>query len=347
MRILWLATGSAVATGLVLVLAACSHPPGGPSPLFRLEGTVVDGNLTLPDVEVSLVGRSLVTHTDSAGAFKFDGLPQGLIQLRFRKEGYADQTEQVDITANTQRTFDLARSRAGSGSGSGPFRLEGIVTDGGFYLPGVEVSVIEGTGRGLVTQTIGFGAFTLEGVQGQIQLRLRKQGYPEQIEQVDVTVDTRRGFSLGRDAARPDYAGTYALTISAAASCAAAIPQRRTYVATIAPDSANGRGRINVSLSGADFVANRFPGVVDPSGGIIFSFGNSDVYSDFSLDEVIERLGTVELVIGGVATTTGSPQRISGPFAGTLGTVADAGTSPRTYLAECKSEGHTLEMVRQ
>jgi Carboxypeptidase regulatory-like domain len=353
MRIHTLARGSAVAMGLVLLLAACNNPPGylGPPGAFRLEGTVVDGNLTLPGVEVSVIqgtGQGHVTQTDSAGVFTLNGVG-GQIRLRFRKQGYGDQIELVNITANTQRTFDLARSRVDLG----PFRLEGNVTDGGFSLPGVEVSVIEGTGRGLVTQTNSAGAFTLDGVQGQIQLRLRKQGYPDQIEQVNVTVNTRSGFSLGRDAARPDYAGTYALTISTAASCAAAIPQRRTYLATIARDSSTGPGRINVSLSGADFVkaengtANRFAGVVDPSGGIIFSLGNSDVFSDFDLDEVIERLGTVELVIGGVATTTGSPQRISGPLAGTLGIVADAETSPRTYLAECKSEGHTLEFVRQ
>jgi hypothetical protein len=43
------------------------------------------------------------------------------------------------------------------------------------------------------------------------------------------------------------------MTISAAASCAAAIPRRRVYVATIARYSPNA-SRITVSLSGADFV---------------------------------------------------------------------------------------------
>ncbi len=70
--------------------------------------------------------------------------------------------------------------------------------------------------------------------KGVIQLRFRKQGYPDQIQQVNMLANSRGTFSLGRDAARPDYTGTYALTISAAASCAAPIPQRRAYVATIA-----------------------------------------------------------------------------------------------------------------
>src|SRR5262245_14719261 len=71
------------------------------------------------------------------------------------------------------------RSPGGTGS-SGPFRLEGTVVDGNLTIPDVEVSVIEGIGQGLVTQTNSAGAFTLDGVKGPIQLRLRKQGYADQ-----------------------------------------------------------------------------------------------------------------------------------------------------------------------
>src|SRR5262245_21829545 len=59
----------------------------------------------------------------------------------------------------------------------GSFRLEGTVLDADLALSGVEVSVVEGTGQGLVTQTSSAGAFTLDGLQGQAQLRFRKQGY--------------------------------------------------------------------------------------------------------------------------------------------------------------------------
>jgi hypothetical protein len=79
----------------------------------------------------------------------------------------------------------------------------------------------------------------------------------------------------------------------------------------------------------------------------MFSLGVSDIFYDFSVYDVEERLGTEALVINGVATTTGSPARISGAFAGTLSIVADGGKFPRSYLAECKSNAHALEMMRR
>jgi hypothetical protein len=120
------------------------------------------------------------------------------------------------------------------------------------------------------------------------------------------------------------------------------------YMATIARNSPNSGG-ISVSLTGADFVteANQFAGIVDPSGGIMFSLGISDIFYEFFVNDVEERLGAGTLVISGMATTTASPERISGALVGTLGIVADAGAYPRSYVAECTSDAHALEMVRR
>jgi hypothetical protein len=108
-------------------------------------------------------------------------------------------------------------SPGGSGS-SGPFRLEGTVVDGNLTLPEVEVSVIEGTGQGRVTQTNSAGVFTLDGVQGLIKLRFRKQGYADQIESANIISDTRRTFDLARSAPVANVSGTMSVTTALTAT---------------------------------------------------------------------------------------------------------------------------------
>lgn len=85
----------------------------------------------------------------------------------------------------------------------------------------------------------------------------------------------------------------------------------------------------------------------------MFALGPSDIFGESgcvtcpAVTDIEERLGSGTLTINGIAMTTGSPERISGTLAGTLGIVAEGETLPRSDLAECKSDEHALELLRR
>lgn len=238
------------------------------------------------------------------------------------------------------------------------FQLDGTIYDHDFSMGNVTVTVISGVGQGLTTRSAANGSFTLGGVAGPIQIRLQKEGYPDQIEQVDVTAHRRQTFFLGVGVPRTDYSGTYALTISAAASCLATLPEaarRRVYTANVKPHSSNDPGFVTVTLADADFVVtgdrdgspDRFFGLVDPTGGITFSIGTSDIFYEFHIYDLEERFGNDVLIIRGIVTATSAPTRISGTLNGSIGVATEARTFPRTYLSECRAGEHGFEMVRR
>ncbi len=200
----------------------------------------------------------------------------------------------------------------------GTFRLTGTIQESGFELAGVTVTVTSGVGEGLTTLSDATGFYALYGVIGSLQLEVKKEGYRNAIQSLDVTAHRTYDFNMVTERPRTDYRGTYTLTISAASACrwtSGTFPEeakRRVYTANVEQDG----GRLTVTLSDADFIVtngygNRFSGFTDPTGTMTFPIG--DVWGDEIIRfHIVERFSVGALLVGGTVTASGTPQRIAG-----------------------------------
>jgi hypothetical protein len=238
----------------------------------------------------------------------------------------------------------------------GTFRLNGLVTDGGFPLEGVAISVIGGTGQGLTTLTGSTGAYALYGVAGQVRLHAKKDGYLNRIEEVQVTENRALGFEMAVDGQRRDLSGTYTLNISATGCASSRIPdsaQNRSYTAAVEQKGPH----LTVRLSGADFIVTRgygdhFTGSVSADGGkVTFAIGAASYYYYYYYSghfDVVERLNpTSALLVKGTVNATSSPTLISGALNGSI--LLSLGTTApfMRYSGQCYSPNHRFEMRRQ
>jgi hypothetical protein len=239
----------------------------------------------------------------------------------------------------------------------GTFALRGSLTDSGFGIDYAHVTVISGVGSGLTMMTRHGGAFAFYGVAGPVQIEVKKEGYRTIVRPMDVTEHTRLDFDLETEQSRPDFRGTYTLTISAA-PCLATVgvfpaeAERRVYTASVAQDV----GRITVTLSGADLIVtngygNRFVGMAMPDGSIEFSLGAGDFYYTnsgyYGHFDVVERFGQTAYMAGGLAIVTGTRDRLTGHLAGTLEISSRANAPFLPSSSECSAKTHGFEMVRQ
>lgn len=71
-------------------------PPAG---AYALRGTIIDAATSqlLGDVTVDVVGESLVDTSDASGEFLLDGVPLGTQTLRFRRPGFLDEFQSLDV----------------------------------------------------------------------------------------------------------------------------------------------------------------------------------------------------------------------------------------------------------
>jgi protocatechuate 3,4-dioxygenase beta subunit len=79
--------GAAIATGAALYFitrAKVAPPPGG----AFLYGQVTDAETGDPIEGVKISLNGLITHTDSNGAYAFDGVEPGQYVVEFSKDGY-------------------------------------------------------------------------------------------------------------------------------------------------------------------------------------------------------------------------------------------------------------------
>jgi hypothetical protein len=240
---------------------------------------------------------------------------------------------------------------------TGTFQLIGRVTESGFGLENVTVTVIAGPGSGLTTVTSSTGAYALYGVGGTARIQIRKEGYTDRIETLDIVEHHTLDLELTANRPRADLTGIYTLAI-AAGTCRYrfAIPEaarNRSYTAVVAQDGP----RLTVTLSDADFIVtrdrgNRFFGLVEPGGRVTFALGqliDNDPYYAFGEQDVVERFSpsSAILVTGAVAanvTSWGISGGLTGPIAVTNGT-----TAPFTSIAaSCWGlDPHSFEMRRR
>jgi len=240
----------------------------------------------------------------------------------------------------------------------GTFVLSGTIHDQGVLIPDVTVLVRSGTGQGLSSAASGFGFFRLYGVAGPVQLELKKNGFLTALPQVNVVRHMTQNFELVSER-RPDYRGTYTLTLTASPDCTGmrGLPdeaRRREYIATVSHHGAE----LAVSLSGGDFVVvngrgNGFTGRLSTYESASFKISDAswDEYDDWVPGpfDVAERVGDLTVVFQGYASAGITASGFSGTFSGTIAVSQKSVPPFDPFIARCLAgpSSHTFEMVRR
>jgi hypothetical protein len=240
------------------------------------------------------------------------------------------------------------------------FRLDGRFTDGGFPLPGVRVEVISGTGEGQVAVTSDSGAYALYGVAGQVKLQAKREGYRNQIQDLEVSDNRTLNLEMEVDGERLNLAGTYTLEIEAGRCITnAALPAEaasRTYAAVIEQQGP----RLNVRLSGADFIVTDGRG--DHFAGLMVDQENLRLEIDGAIQttsswyyyyyfvesaDLVERLSpSSTFMAAGTVEADASASAISGLLSGWIVLARDA-VPPFEATVHCRSNDHRFEMRRR
>jgi len=167
---------------------------------------------------------------------------------------------------------------------TGTYRLSGVVREEGLPMAGVRVEVVAGAGQGFVAVTNVFGEYVFWGVAAAIEVRVTRDGYQEQRKSLQITSHQTLDFDLIPSRPRAEVAGTYTLTVTAAAGCRAMLPEGariRTYTAAVRQDGP----RLTVTLEGPRFYSqgtrllNSFRGTEvtgGPAAGLVTTSNNFD-----------------------------------------------------------------------
>jgi hypothetical protein len=236
----------------------------------------------------------------------------------------------------------------------GTFRLQGQIVEGGAPVDGASITVIGGTGDGLSTTTSASGGYALYGVAGSIRLHIKKTGYQNLIQDLQVSGHSTHNMTMVLERPRESLAGSYQLQLTAT-GCGS-IPselQQRTYDARVEQDGA----RLTVTLSGADFIVsngtgNYFTGTYSPDGRIVFSLFNFDYYYYYWYappSGIVERVSpTSALIINGSANTTQDGRgTIAGSLSGLFATSARLISPFWPHTASCNSPAHRIELRKR
>lgn len=228
---------------------------------------------------------------------------------------------------------------------AGTSRLIGKVRDGDLPVSDARVEVLAGTGQGLITFTNAVG-YRLYGVAGDIDVRVTLNGYQEQRKSLTVTGNQTLDFDLVLTRPREEVAGTYTLTVTAAAECREALPEEariRTYTAVVTQQGP----RLGIVLDGAKFAVvggqtfNSFRGTVEPTGITL----QLNQYGEFSiyvyLPDVLEHLTPQTFVsFSGTTRPTVTRSGLSGALDGTIETLQGGSGGRFQQTAACRSNSH-------
>jgi hypothetical protein len=231
----------------------------------------------------------------------------------------------------------------------GTFKLEGTVMDAGFPVPGVRVAVVAGEGTGQ-SSSVTDDRFRLYGVVGAIEVRATAPGYTTATERLTVSGHQFHTFNMTPSAPREQLAGRYTLTIAAASSCAALLPEPtrvRTYAAIVTQSGPE----LSIKLENAQFYRrgdrtyDRFVGTVQ-AGRVIFNLFDLDYYFYYDLPAIIEQVpqpASHLLSISGTVFSMVSGRSRSGTLNGQL-KLTD-GYLQRT-VAVCGAADHRFTLSR-
>jgi hypothetical protein len=315
-------------------------------------------------VRVELIAPASIAPGDSvqltANAIKFDN---SIEDVTGRAQWFSSNRRVVDVSssgvanavASGEAFINVSYQSRGASAQTfvlpkGTYRLTGRVSEGTLGLSGVTITVVEGVGEGLTTNTDETGGYTLFGVRDRVRVQAKLGGYFNKTEEVDVTGHRMFDLEMIPERSRTDVSGNYRLTITAAA-CSDSLPQARTYDASVSQDGP----RLTVFLTGADFIltrgrGNHFSGTIDGGNRIAFNIGDASFYYFYDGQfDLVERISAASAVIvDGIAMAGPSATGISGTFNGffllTQGLVEPFTTR---IQARCYSSAHRFEMVRQ
>ena len=275
------------AVALALALASCDRSPTKPAP------TQVPTSTTPVVVRLEIVAPTEIAPGESvqlvANAVKSDGSVENVTtQSQWSPPGASIlEVNAAGLVTGKARGEQFVTARYASRTANarifvvpkGTYRLSGSVKEGSFPITNATVTVISGVEAGLTTISGSDGFYALYGVSGPVQIQIRKDGYLNRIEALDVTAHRTVDLQIVAERARSDYRGVYTLTITAPSQCrvtSGVFPdsaKRRVYTANVAQD---GPG-LRVTLSDADFIVsnghgNGFSGFIEPTEAIQFRY---------------------------------------------------------------------------
>jgi hypothetical protein len=229
------------------------------------------------------------------------------------------------------------------------YRVWGNVTDAGAPLAGFRVDIMTGSGAGLSSVACQYphkcDGYEFWGLSGVTEIRVTNDGYAPSVKTVNVTDHIQVPFELKLLNARATIAGTYTLTVMAAAECAAKLPEAirtRRYTAILTQDGP----LITARLSGANFLflhRDYFTGNV-AADRVTFPIGGRRVNDEGTMDlypDVLEQLTETSFAtVSGFAATTYSAGTLAGTLEGRIDILHRAAPNRFDEVASCDSEAH-------
>lgn len=225
----------------------------------------------------------------------------------------------------------------------GTHRVTGLVSDGGTPIAGATVDVIDGSRAVMSARTDADGIYRLYGLVGDVEVRVRADGYPDQVRGIPVTEDARLDFALPAGA---NLTGSYELTITADGAVCPATARNpfpaqfrvRTYNASVTQSGS----QLSVKLTGGSLMFGSFSGTQNGTNATFDIHGiTSDpfyhyyTYFDRSLDLVEQLSSSTYLIVSGKATTSKVSSGLSGQLAGVIGVVGSLAGSYPNFTSSC------------
>ena len=243
------------------------------------------------------------------------------------------------------------------------FSGEGFVGDTAFRaVIGARVEVLDGENAGVFAITDDQGKFTIttpDKFSAGFSVRVTKDGYVPATKMVACAVGCLV-ITLQSVAAAVDVMGTYTLTLVAADTCSAQLPdalRTRTYTVTISPTPLGGvpPGPFGAVVSGGLFLPDHNSLVV----GVAGTYVAVGVVDDDYADGLVEQVAPAAYlnIVGGAhfSVETSGLSTISAPFDGRFGYCV-SGTAPVSSFhscwtdhpsSECASANHRLILARR
>jgi hypothetical protein len=352
----------AVGLGAAFTALSCERNPNPNVPSSSAGISVVRVELNAPaeiapEASVQLTARAVKSDNsieDVTSLAQWTSSNRGIVDVSSGgvasgiRRGEAQVSARYDGRSASARLFVLP---------AGTFRLDGRITEDGYGVRDVRVTVVSGVGEGLTAATSESGNYVLYGVSGRVRLQARKEGYVDAIEEMEISRHTTHRFELTPERPVRSLAGAYTLTVIAG-GCRAGMgtlpdaAKRRNYLAAISQD----HRQLTVVLSGADFVVangrgDRFPGFVDASDRVFFEIGNVGLDYDYNprcyLCDLVERLTPdTALVVGGNVAATATPSDIMGTLFGAFWLAEGASPPLNRFSAHCDGV-HGFELRRR
>jgi len=224
---------------------------------------------------------------------------------------------------------------------AGTYRFAGLIRNEGVPLNGA-VIILKSGGRVEATGTSS-GSFAFYGFSGEVEMQIESDGYLPDVRRTSVSSHRAETFDVGLT---PNVAGTYALSISAAADCRGNLPEAardRRYTVTISQHGVD----LDLAFAGLQ----RFLKGTARSGGATFTLPSNPLtppvlFEDFAATED----AYTSIAIFGSAAVTRVATGFSGQLDGAmeLWTITDWWDGPwiRGGAGSCQSAGHRFALSR-